>query len=198
MSGLVLASGSATRRALLEAAGVVVTVDPASVDEAAVKAALRADGAGAGDVAEALAEMKAVRTSRRHPGALVIGADQMLDCNGVWFDKPPDRDHARAQLMALRDRTHRLTSTAVVVRDGTRLWHHTDHAELTMRPFSDAFLDAYLDRVGDAVLSSVGGYQLEGEGVQLFARVRGDHFTILGLPLLPLLDYLRVQGLLQK
>ncbi|HET8726975.1 MAG TPA: Maf family protein [Alphaproteobacteria bacterium] len=198
MSAIVLASGSRTRRDLLANAGVEVTVDPAAIDEDMVKASLRADGAKAGDVAEALAEMKAMRVSRRHPGALVVGADQMLECGGVWFDKPPDPDHARAQLVALRGKTHTLVSTAVAVRDGVRLWHRTDEARLVMRDFSDAFLDFYLDRVGTAALGSVGAYQLEGPGAQLFARVEGDYFTVLGLPLLPLLDYLRVQGVLRR
>lgn len=193
---IILASGSRTRLDLLHNAGVPVAADPAAIDESAVKQALHADGAKAEDVAEALAEMKAQRASRRHPGALVIGADQMLDCNGIWFDKPSDLDHARAQLLALRGRTHVLISGAVAVRDGERLWHRTDRARLTMRPFSDAFLDVYLAQLGPAVLQSVGGYQLEGLGAQLFAKVEGDYFTILGLPLLPLLDYLRTCGVL--
>jgi len=194
---VVLASGSATRREMLARAGVEVEIDPPAVDEDMVKASFRAEGARAEEVSEALAEMKAMRVTRRHPGALVIGADQMLDCNGTWFDKPPDPDHARAQLIALRGKTHRLVSTAVVVRDGVRIWHRTDRATLTMRNFSDAFLDDYLARAGTAVLGSVGAYQLEGLGAQLFARVEGDYFTVLGLPLLPLLDYLRVQGVLR-
>lgn len=197
-SGLVLASGSRVRLTLLKEAGVAATADPAAIDEDEVKAAFRADGAGAEDVAEALAEMKARLVSRRHPGRLVIGCDQMLDCNGVWFDKPPDIDHARGQLVALRGRSHRLVSSAVAVRDSERLWHHTDRATLAMRSFSDGFLDSYLARIGGAALTSVGGYQLEGLGAQLFSRIDGDYFTILGMPLLPILDYLRVQGLLDK
>ena len=193
---LVLATASPARIAMLRAAGVEALADPAAIDEADVKAALRADGADAADAAEALAEMKARRVSRRHPDALVVGADQMLDCGGVWFDKPPDMEHARAQLMALRGKTHRLIACVVSVRDGERIWHHTDSAKLTVRPFTDAFLDMYLDRLGTAALSSVGAYQLEGLGVQLFSRVEGDHFTVLGMPLLPLLDHLRLQGVL--
>ncbi|WP_437360026.1 Maf family protein [Inquilinus limosus] len=196
MGALVLASGSATRRMMLEAAGVAVTVSPAAIDEAEVKASMKAEGASPADVAEALAVLKAQRASRRRPGALVIGADQMLDCDGVWYDKPADRAAARDQLLALCGRTHTLTSTAVAVRDGERVWHATDRARLTMRPFSHVFLEGYLDAVGDAVLSSVGGYQLEGRGAQLFAKVEGDHFTILGLPLLPLLGFLRDHGVL--
>lgn len=195
---IVLASGSPTRAAMLQNAGLSVTVDPPAVDESEVKSALKADGAAAGDVAETLAELKATRVSRKHPGALVVGADQMLQCGDVWFDKPPDRNHARAQLVALRGRTHMLVSSAVGVRDGARLWHHTDQAHLTMRPFSDGFLDAYLDQCDTDVLGSVGAYRLEGAGAQLFHKVEGDYFTVLGLPLLPLLEWLRAQGILDS
>lgn len=191
---IILASGSATRRAMLENAGVPFVVDTAPVDEAAVKQAMRAETDNPARVAEVLAELKAARVSARHPGAIVIGADQMLECDRQWFDKPADREAARAQLLALRDKSHRLVSSVVAVRDGQRLWHHTDAARLDMRRFSDAFLEDYLDRAGAAVLSSVGAYQLEGLGAQLFRAVEGDHFTILGLPLLPLLDFLRENG----
>ena len=195
---VVLASGSRTRAEMLERAGVRVTLAPAAVDEEEIKLAARAEGAPVEDVAEALAEMKAQRVTRKHPGALVIGADQMLDCEGRWFDKPGDRTAARAQLQELRGRTHRLVSCAVVIRDGERLWHHVDRARLTMRPFSDAFLDSYLNAAGDEVLQSVGAYHLEGLGAQLFHRVDGDFFTILGLPLLPLLGFLRVHGVIAE
>ncbi|SMH55714.1 Maf family protein [Azospirillum agricola] len=191
---LVLASGSRTRAAMLERAGLTAILDKPLVDEEEVKLAGRAEGVPADAVAEALAELKAQRVTRRHPRALVIGADQMLECEGVWFDKPADRAAARDQLLALRGKTHQLVSCAVVVRDGERLWHKIDRAKLTMRRFSDAFLDEYLDRAGDDVLHSVGAYQLEGLGAQLFQRVDGDFFTILGLPLLPLLGFLRVHG----
>ncbi len=191
---LVLASGSRTRAAMLEQAGVSAILDKPLVDEDEVKAAGRAEGVPADAVAEALAELKAQRITRRHPGALVIGADQMLECEGRWFDKPTDRVAARAQLLDLRGKTHRLVSCAVVVRNGERMWHKVDSARLTMRNFSESFLDDYLDRVGDDVLHSVGAYQLEGLGAQLFQRVEGDFFTILGLPLLPLLGFLRVHG----
>lgn len=195
---IVLASGSATRRAMLEAAGVDFAVHTAAVDEESVKLALRAETDDPARAAETLAELKAARVSARHPGTLVFGADQMLDCGGQWFDKPADRDGARAQLLALRGKPHRLTSAVVAVKDGVRVWHHVDTARLEMRNFSDAFLDDYLERAGDAVLASVGAYQLEGLGAQLFARTEGDHFTILGLPLLPLLDFLRENGELSK
>ncbi|WP_298377880.1 Maf family protein [Azospirillum sp.] len=191
---LVLASGSRTRALMLEKAGLRPILDKPLVDEEEVKLAGKAEGVGADAVAEALAELKAQRVTRRHSGALVVGADQMLECEGVWFDKPSDRAAARAQLLALRGKTHQLVSCAVIVRDGERLWHKVDRARLTMRNFSESFLDGYLDAVGDEVLHSVGAYQLEGLGAQLFQRVEGDFFTILGLPLLPLLGFLRVHG----
>lgn len=194
MSGIVLASGSATRRTMLAAAGVEATLDPPAIDEGEVKTALRAEGASARQVAEALAELKARQVARRHGGRIVIGADQMLECEGAWFDKPTDRAAARAQLALLRGRSHTLISTAVAIRDGERIWHGTDRARLLMRPFSDGFLEDYLDRVGAAAFDSVGGYQVEGLGVQLFAAIEGNHFTILGLPLLPLLAFLREHG----
>ncbi len=195
MTVLVLASASRTRAGMLERAGVTVTCDPADVDEDAVKAAGRAQGSSAGQVAERLAEAKARAVAVRHPGALVLGADQMLDCSGRWFDKPAGRDGAGAQLRTLRGQTHRLVSAAAVVRDGAVVWRGIDEARLTMRPFTDAFLDGYLQACGDGVLSSVGAYHLEGLGAQLFERVEGDFFTILGLPLLPLLGFLREQGI---
>lgn len=196
MSVVVLASASRTRAGMLERAGVAVVCDPAAVDEEEVKRSCRAEGMTADAVAEALALLKAKRVSARHPGALVIGADQMLECDGEWFEKPADRTGAREQLLKLRDRTHRLISCAVVARDGERLKAWSDEARMTMRPFSHTFLESYLDAAGDDVLQSVGAYQLEGLGSQLFARVDGDHFTVLGLPLLPILDYLRGQGVL--
>jgi len=193
---VVLASASSARAALLRAAGIPILVDAAAIDEAEVKTSLRAAGADAAAVAEALAELKAQRVARRHVGSLIIGADQVLECDGVMFDKPLEPAAARAQLLALRGRRHRLVSAVVLVRDGVRIWHHVDRAELTMREFSTGFLDRYLDATGEAALSSVGAYQLEGVGAQLFAAVDGDYFTILGLPLLPLLDILREQGVL--
>ncbi|MDB5367149.1 MAG: septum formation protein Maf [Rhodospirillales bacterium] len=193
---IVLASASATRKRMLESAGLHVEIDPARVDEDEIKLSLKAEQVPVERAAEALAELKALRISLRRPGALVIGADQMLECDGDWFDKSPDRAAAREQLLRLRGRTHRLISAAVVAVDGQRLWHTTEAARLTMRNFSDAFLDEYLDTVGEAAFTSVGGYQLEGRGVQLFHRIEGDFFTILGLPLLPLLDFLRARGAL--
>jgi septum formation protein len=195
----VLASTSPTRRRMLQAAGVPVhAADRPGVDEDEVKAAFRADGAGPDDVAEALAEMKAQRVAGRHGGCLVMGADQMLEVDGAWLDKPTTRDAAAQTLRTLSGKTHRLVACAVVVKDGGRIWHHIDSAKLTVRPLSEDFIQAYLDSVGDAAFESVGAYQLEGLGAQLFARVEGDYFTVLGLPLLALMDLLRNHGVLPR
>ena len=196
MSGpkLVLASGSAARARILAAAGLEFTADPVSLDEEAVKDSFLRDKRSASDCAIALAETKARRASQRHKGDLVIGSDQMLVCDGQWFDKPKDLAVARAQLLALRGKRHELPTAVAVLRDGAVLWHAVETPALTMRNFSGAFLDAYLANLGEKALSSVGAYQLEGMGAQLMARVEGDHFTIQGIPLLPLLDFLRGQG----
>jgi septum formation protein len=193
---LVLASASSSRRQLLAAAGVPVEVEAPRIDEEGVKDTLRAEGAVAEQAAETLAELKAQRISSRRPEALVVGADQMLECGGVWFDKPPDRSHAAGHLRALSGREHRLVCAVCVVHGGARIWHHLDRARLVMRPLSDDFIEAYLDAAGESVLSTVGAYRLEGLGAQLFSRIEGDHFTILGLPLLPLLGFLRDRGVL--
>lgn len=193
---LVLASASRTRAHLLEAAGLKPTVEPAHLDETAVKAKFKAEGRDPGDCAIALAEAKAKRVAARMPGALVLGADQILVCDGQWFDKPADHTAARAQLMALRGKRHVLPTAAALVKNGATIWRALEQPALTMRRFSDAFLDDYLAAAGDAALASVGGYQLEGSGVQLMSQVEGDHFAILGLPLLPLLDFLRDSGVL--
>jgi len=197
-SSLILASASAARAQMLRAAGVAIEIIPARVDESELKLSLKQQGADSETAAIALAELKAIQVSRSRPGRLVLGADQMLDCEGAWFDKPEDRAAAKAQLLSLRDKTHRLTSAAVLARDGRRLWHHAATASLTMRAFTDAFLEGYLEQAGDAVLSSVGAYQLEGLGSQMFSKIDGDFFTILGLPLLPVLDILREQGELPR
>lgn len=191
---LVLASASPARALMLERAGIRCSTDAARVDEEGCRNAMRAAGAPASALVEKLAELKAYRVARRHPQAIVIGADQILDCDGVWFEKPADVEQARADLVALRGRSHELLSCACVVQGDRRLWHHTDRAKLTMRDFTDEFLDAYLAMVGDDALRSVGAYQIEGPGAQLFSKIEGDYFTILGLPLLPLLQYLRDLG----
>ncbi|MDY0872171.1 Maf family protein [Dongia rigui] len=194
---LVLASGSAARAKMLRDAGVTLEIIKPAVDEDELKASYRAEGADVIDTAIALAEMKAQAVSRKQDGRYVLGADQMLECEGVWFDKPADIAAARAQLKALRGRKHHLISAAVLVKDGQRLWHHVDRAELTMRDVSDEFLEWYLALAGDAVTASVGAYHLEGLGAQLMTRVRGDFFTVLGLPLLPVLAILRSHGMLR-
>jgi septum formation protein len=198
MTELVLASASRARQSMLSAAGVPFSVDVAAIDEEAAKESLKGERAAPRAVAETLAELKARRVGQRRPGALVLGCDQVLalgtESGAAIFDKPADRDAAAAQLRALSGRRHVLVSAAVVVRDGRLLWHHADMAELTMRPLSDSFIDGYLQAAGDDVLHSVGAYQLEGRGAQLFSNVRGDFFTVLGLPLLPLLGFLREHG----
>lgn len=191
---LILASASVSRRQMLQNAGLDFTIETSGVDEDEVKLSLAAEKAAPRDIAETLAELKAKRVSTRHPEAMVIGADSTLACNGRLFDKPPTMEAARKQLQALAGQTHELHSSVVVARGGVRLWHCTEHARLTMRPLTDAFLDAYLARAGEAVTTSVGAYQLEGVGAHLFTRVEGDYFTILGLPLLPLLSFLAGHG----
>ena len=191
---VVLASGSAVRAKMLRDAGIDIVVDPARIDEDAIKDACRAENATPEQTAETLAEMKAARIEAKHPGALIIGADQMLECESVWYDKPVDRAAAKAQLLALQGRTHRLITAVSIRRDGQYLWHRIESASLTMRALDDATVETYLDHAGPEVLHSVGVYQLEGLGAQLFAKIEGDFFTILGLPLLALLDFLRNNG----
>ena len=191
---LILASASPSRRQMLASAGLSFNIEPAGVDEEEITRSLGSRAAPQ-ELASTLAEMKAVKVSSRRPEAIVIGADSTLACNGRLFDKPPTLDAARKQLMALRGQTHELFSSVVVARGGERLWHWSERARLTMRPFSESFVDAYLARAGAGVLTSVGAYQLEGLGAHLFTRVDGDYFTILGLPLLPLLSFLAGHGI---
>jgi septum formation protein len=191
---LILASASPARARLLREAGVVFAVDPAELDEGTVKSAQRRAGASALDCAAALAIAKAQTVARRHPDALVIGADQILALGGAWFDKPADLAEAWRQLAALRGRTHSLATAVCVCRNDAVLWRAAGEPRLTMRDFGDPFLDAYLAAEGEAVLVSVGAYRLEGRGAQLFAAIEGDHFAIQGLPLIELLGYLRSVG----
>ena len=191
---LVLASGSPHRRKLLEAAGLEFEVVPADVDEAALKSKLAVADTAPAAVAEALARAKAVAVSARHPGAVVIGADQVLALNGQLFDKPSDLAVARKQLEHLRGKTHRLLSAVALAQAGDIVWKNVGEAVLTMRHFSREFLDDYLARSGDRLLGTVGAYEIEGVGIQLFERIEGDYFTIIGLPLLPLLAELRTRG----
>lgn len=191
---LILASASQTRLALLRAAGLSVTVSASGVDEDVVKQRAFARGEPAGTAALALAELKAAHIT--DPDALVIGADQILVCDGHWFDKPVDLASARSHLQRLRGRPHVL-HTAVVCRQGGRtLWQHVAEPCLHMRPLSDGFIDGYLAVEGAALLSSVGAYRLEGPGIQLFDAIEGEHAAILGLPMLQLLGFLRRHGVL--
>jgi septum formation protein len=190
---LILASASAARRRMLEAAGLAFEVEVPHIDEEAAKASCRAAGMTPRDQADALAELKALSVSRHRPG-FVIGADQMLAVEGETLDKPRNVAEARAHLERLRGRTHELITAAVVAREGGVIWRHIDAPRLKMRAFSDAFLAEYLERAGEGALTSVGAYQLEGLGGQLFERVEGDYFSVLGLPLLSLLAFLREHG----
>lgn len=195
---LILASASASRAAMLRQAGLDFDIRPARVDEEEIKLSLKSDGVSLRDTATALAELKAHRISSAEPQDFIIAADSMVACDGRWYDKPTDMSEARAHLQSLRGKTHELVSAAALARGGSVIWRHAESARLTMRDFSDDFLDAYLAQAGEAVLSCVGCYQLEGLGVQLFSRIQGDFFTILGLPLLPLLDILRENKVLRS
>ena len=192
---LILASASRARAAMFEAAGIEVMLQPAAVDEGEVKASFKAAGGSAEEAAVALAELKAkVIAAAVPPAAIVLGADQMLTCEGDWFDKPTDRDVARAQLSKLAGKPHELHTAVVAFRGGARIWHHLALNRLWMRDLSPDFLDGYLDAIGDDMLETVGGYHVERRGPHLFNRIEGEHFSILGLPLLPTLDFLRDQG----
>lgn len=195
---IILASQSAARRAMLDAAGVSYSAIPANSDEDGVTDALAAESAPPEKIADALAELKAVKLSRAHPGALVLGADSVaVTSDGVLLAKPETRARAEAQLRQLSGTTHRLISAAVMAENGIAVWRAGGTARLTMRSLSDAFIGDYLDAEGADVLGCVGCYRIEGLGAQLFTRVDGDHFVVRGLPLLAVLDYLRVRGELQ-
>jgi septum formation protein len=192
---IVLASQSAARRAMLTAAGVAHDALPAHVDEDGVTAGLQAEAASPERIADALAELKAVKISRSLPGVLVLGADSVVvTAAGTLIAKPETRPRAEAQLRQLAGKTHRLISAAVIAENGTPVWRAGGAARLTMRALSDGFISRYLDAEGDAVLGCVGCYRIEGLGAQLFSRIDGDQFVIRGLPLLAVLDYLRVRG----
>jgi septum formation protein len=190
---LVLASRSSARRALLEAAGIPLELHPADLDERALE---RGASLAPGAVAQFLSREKAAAVSRARPGRLVLAADQVASLGAQRFSKPADRAMARAQLSMLSGRSHELHSAITFAQDETVLFEHVEVARLTMRPLSEAFLDAYLDAAGSAVTASVGAYQVEGLGIQLFERIEGDYFTVLGLPLISALDFLRRRGCL--
>jgi septum formation protein len=191
---IVLASGSPFRKKMLADAGLDFIQDRPQIDERAVEKAVEGSGLTPEDLASILAEAKALDVSQRHPGKIVIGTDQTLSLGDEVLHKPRDMEEARRRLLALSGKTHQLNSAIVLVRDGEVLWRHVGIARLTMRQLDPGFIGRHLSRVGDKALSSVGAYQIEGEGIQLFESIEGDHFTIVGLPLLPLLDQLRHLG----
>lgn len=193
---LVLASKSAPRRALLEAAGIPLVVDPADIDERAAETASPEEAATPEGAARLLARAKAFETAKRNAGQIVLGADQTLALGAERFSKPKSRDAARAQLRKLSGKTHALHSGIAVVQDNKVLFETVSSAHLTMHDLGDAFLDAYLEAAGERVMQSVGAYQLESVGVTLFEKIEGDHFTILGMPLMPLLAFFRKSGMM--
>ena len=195
MKPFILASGSAIRAEMLRNAGVSVETVVSRVDEASIKAALLADESTAREVADALAEMKARRVAMKNPQALVLGADQVLVCGGKMFDKPNSIAAVREQLQELRGKTHELLSAAVIIEDGAPVWRHIGRAQLMMRPFSDEFLETYLETHAKELFTTVGGYKLEEQGSQLFTWVQGDYFSVLGLPLLEIFGFLRTRGM---
>lgn len=195
---IVLASASEIRLTLLQAANVAASARPARIDEESIRASLEAEGASPRDLADTLAEMKARKIAEKDPSALVLGCDQVLEMKGRVFAKPETPEVARAQLLDLRGQTHKLLSAAVLYENAKPVWRFVGEARLTMRDFSDAYLDDYLSRNWDSIRHAVGCYKLEEEGVRLFSSIQGDHFTILGLPLMPLLSYLGVRGFIPQ
>jgi septum formation protein len=194
---LILASTSAARRAMLANAGIACDAMAPQVDEAAIKGGLLAENIGARDIADALAEAKAVKLSGKYPEALVIGADQTLAlADGTMLDKPETPDDAKAQLIRMAAATHKLFAAAVVAEAGRPVWRFVATARMTVRPLSSNFIDSYVDAHWDAIRHCVGCYQVEGAGAQLFSQIQGSHFEIMGLPLLPLLGFLRERGII--
>ncbi|WP_040651152.1 Maf family protein [Roseovarius sp. 217] len=195
---IILASGSAIRQTLLRNAGLAFDCVAPRVDEDTVRIALMAETMSPRDIADALAELKATKVSAKHPAALVIGCDQVLDLQGQLLSKPQTADEARAQLRAMQGKRHDLLSAVVICQDGRPLWRYVGLARMTVRPFSDAWLDGYMARNWPDIADCVGAYKLEAEGLRLFSRVEGDYFTVLGLPLLDLLSFLTLRGDLQQ
>ena len=195
-ANLILASSSASRHALLRNAGLRFTAIAAEIDERAIDKELEARGAGPEEIAIELARAKALAVSAAHPNAYVIGSDQTMSLGTRLYHKPRTMTEAHAHLMSLSGKTHRLNCGVAIAKGGAVLWDHVSIAQMTVRPLEAAYVERHLSRVGEAVLSSVGAYQLEGEGIQLFSAIEGDYFTILGLPLLPLLTQLRREGVI--
>lgn len=199
MTQLILASTSAARAEMLARAGVVIDVMAAMIDEDAIKAGLLAEGLSARDIADALAEAKSVKLSGKHPTALVIGADQTLaQDDGTMLDKPIDPANAKAQLAVMAGKTHKLFSAAVVAEQGRPVWRFVATSRMTVRPLSEAFINSYVEENWNSIRYCVGCYQIEGAGAQLFSQVQGSHFDIMGLPLLPLLGFLRERGIMAQ
>ncbi len=191
---IILASGSPYRRKILEDAGLQLVVKGSDIDERAVEQAVAHTGLKPDDLAQILAEAKAIDISQNHPGVLVIGADQILSLDEHILHKPADMEEARRRLLKLSGRTHQLNSAVVIAKDGEAIWRHLSVAQMTMRELDPGFIGRHLSSVGEIALSSVGAYQIEGKGIQLFEKIEGDYFSIIGMPLLPLLDKLRELG----
>ena len=192
-----LASGSQIRRQILDGAGVIYDIETSHVDEAAIKASMLAEKAALHDIADALAEAKALKVSRNRTG-LIIGADQIMVMDGKLYDKPKDMAEARRRLLSMRGKAHYLMGAVVICEDGRPVWRHLSKTSLYVREFTESFLDEYLAAEGEGVLTTVGAYKFEGRGAQLFSKVEGDFFSILGLSLLPVLDYLRLRGVMSS